>query len=72
MAEIAGLTDPETRSAKLDAVLHNPQFQALESAWRGLHFALTRGASDKVRFEILPADRAQVLERFEETVFEGE
>ena len=46
-------------SKRLRAVLHHPDFQALESAWRGLDF-LVRNASDNVKIHALSISRAEL------------
>lgn len=51
---IADAYDSEEKSALMNAVLHHPDFQALESAWRGLDWLIGRAAKGKV--EVLLAD----------------
>ena len=46
-------------SKRLRAVLHHPDFQALESAWRGLDF-LVREAGDNVKLHALAISRAEL------------
>ncbi len=48
--------------AVLDAVLHHPAFQALESAWRGLHLLVTRTEFDDppIAIHVAHCRRAEV------------
>ena len=46
-------------SKRLRAVMHHPDFQALESAWRGLDL-LVRNASDNVKLHALSISRAEL------------
>jgi type VI secretion system protein ImpC len=55
-------------SGQLNAILHNPAFQKIESAWRGLHFLVERcdfRANTKV--EILDCAKEDLLEDFEDS-----
>jgi type VI secretion system protein ImpC len=62
---IAGLD--ERLSGQLDAILHHPDFQKLESTWRGLHFLVGRTDFRKnVRIEILNASKEALRESFED------
>ena len=39
-------------------VLHNPKFQQLESAWRGMHHLVSNAAcGEKLKLRVLPASR---------------
>ena len=52
---------------QLNEILHAPQFQALESAWRGLKFAVDRvDFRENVRVEILNATKEDLLTDFED------
>ncbi len=42
--QIADASDDDEKSALMNSVLHHPDFQALESAWRGLDWLLGRAA----------------------------
>jgi type VI secretion system protein ImpC len=42
--QIADLYESDEKSALMNGVLHHSDFQALESAWRGLHWLLGRAA----------------------------
>jgi type VI secretion system protein ImpC len=54
-------------SLQLNEILHAPQFQALESAWRGLKFAVDRvDFRENVRVEILNATKEDLLTDFED------
>ena len=46
-------------SRRLRAVMHHPEFQALESAWRGLDL-LVRNASDHVKLHAISITRAEL------------
>ena len=46
-------------SKRLRAVLHHPDFQALESAWRGLDF-LVRNSGENVKLHALAISRAEL------------
>src|SRR5262245_53138079 len=50
-------------TAEIDAVLHHPAFQRLESAWRGLEL-LSRHAGAAVQIEIISLPRQKLAERF--------
>ena len=59
--------------AQLDAVLHHPDLQRVEAAWRGLRFLLDgAGESDNIIVEILPAQKANLVERFRAEIFDPE
>ncbi len=52
---------------QLDAILHNEEFQKLESAWRGLAFLVNRtDFSENIRVELLNVDKHELLEDFED------
>jgi len=60
-------------SDQFDEILHNPKFQQLESAWRGLKLLLEKADfPDKVQFEILNVEKENLIERFDEKVFQKE
>lgn len=49
-------------TSMLRAVLHAPAFQALEAAWRGLHFLVSRlDLDDALQLHLLDASRAELL-----------
>ena len=54
-------------SAQINLILHHPTFQAVESAWRGLHYLVSHTESDqylKVRFmNVSKAELAKTLKR---------
>ena len=50
-SQLAALADAEL-SARLKAILHHPDFQALEAAWRGLDF-LTRNVIEEVKLYVI-------------------
>lgn len=57
--------------AAVDAVLHNPAFQRVESAWRGLALLLEH-AGDAVEVEVLSLPRKLLAARFREEIFAKE
>ncbi|GHV14439.1 hypothetical protein AGMMS49938_10570 [Fibrobacterales bacterium] len=55
-------------SEQLDAIMHDPTFQQLESAWRGLHFLAQRTDFRKnVKIEFLNADKQSIANDFEDS-----
>jgi type VI secretion system protein ImpC len=50
-SQLAALADAEL-SARLRAILHHPDFQALEAAWRGLDF-LARNVTEEVKLYMI-------------------
>jgi len=58
-------------TAEVDAVLHDPRFQTIESAWRGLKLLLEH-AEDAVQVSMLSVPRKHLASRFRERVFEPE
>jgi type VI secretion system protein ImpC len=54
-------------SKQLDAILHNPDFQKLESAWRGLKFAVDRiDFRENIHCELLNVSKEDLLTDFED------
>ncbi len=54
-------------SAQMDAILHHKQFEAIESAWRALHFLLERTPfEENCTVEILNISKHALLENFED------
>lgn len=54
-------------SSQLDAILHNPDFQKLESAWRGLKFAVDRiDFRENVRAEVLSVSKEDLISDFDD------
>jgi len=54
-------------SRQLDAVLHHPKFQEVESAWRSLKFLVDRcDPKANIRLELLDVSKAELLEDFED------
>jgi type VI secretion system protein ImpC len=53
--------------AQMDEILHNDEFQALESTWRGLHF-LVQGTefSKQVKYELLDVSKEELFEDLNE------
>lgn len=53
-------------SAQMDELLHAPELQALESAWRSLKLLVDRtDFQENIRIDILHATKAELLEDFE-------
>lgn len=54
-------------SAQVNAIMHSPPFQALESAWRGLKFLVDRtDFRQNIRIEFLNASKQDLLDDFED------
>jgi type VI secretion system protein ImpC len=48
-------------SAQVNQVLHNPEFQKLESAWRGLHFLVNRSeTNDQLKIRVMPISKVEL------------
>ena len=48
-------------TAQVNEVLHNPEFQKLENAWRGLHFLVSRSEiNDKLKVRVLPISKLEL------------
>ncbi len=57
----------ECLSRQVDAILHHPKFQALESAWRSLHFLVSRvNFEENILVEILNISKQGLAENFED------
>jgi type VI secretion system protein ImpC len=55
-------------SAQLDEVLHHPDFQRLESAWRGLKLVVDRtNFRENIKLELLNVSKEELLEDFEDS-----
>ncbi len=55
-------------SLQLDAILHNPEFQKLESAWRSLKFLVDRtDFRENIKIELLNVSKEDLLEDFEDS-----
>ncbi|WP_312514954.1 type VI secretion system contractile sheath large subunit [Stutzerimonas nitrititolerans] len=55
-------------SRQMDEILHHPEFQALESSWRGLKLLVDRtNFRDNIKLEILNASKQDLLEDFEDS-----
>lgn len=56
----------ELISEQINAIMHDPQFQQLESTWRGLHRMLSSsdGAAD-LKVKVLSANKGELLKDFE-------
>lgn len=53
-------------SAQMDEILHNKDFQELESTWRGLHFIVQQAEFSKpVKFELLDCPKAELFDDLE-------
>lgn len=54
-------------SAQVDQILHNPEVQKLESAWRGLKLLVDRtNFRENTKIEVLNVSKAQLQEDFED------
>ena len=55
-------------SQQMDEILHHPQFQALESSWRGLKLLVDRtNFRENIKLEILNASKQDLLDDFEDS-----
>lgn len=58
----------EKLSAQLDAILHHPDFQKLESAWKGMKFLVDRTDFRKnIKIEFIDVSKQSLLEDFEDS-----
>jgi type VI secretion system protein ImpC len=61
-------------SQQLNAVLHHPDFQALESAWRGLHYLVNNTETDEMLkisvFNISKQELGKTLKRYKGTAWD--
>ena len=56
-------------SSQMDEILHNEEFKALESSWRGLHFLVQSTEFSKpVKIELLDVSKEELFEDLEEAV----
>lgn len=54
-------------SSQVDAIMHHPTFQKIESAWRGLKFAVDRtNFRENIKFELLNVSKEDLLNDFED------
>ena len=55
-------------SHQMDEILHHPQFQTLESSWRGLHLMVNRtDFRENIKIEILNVSKQNLLDDFEDS-----
>ena len=55
-------------SRQIDAIIHHPDFQRLESAWRGLKFVIDRvNFRENIKVELLNVSKEDLLMDFEDT-----
>ncbi|PZP21152.1 type VI secretion system contractile sheath large subunit [Pseudomonas kuykendallii] len=55
-------------SRQMDEILHHPQFQALESSWRGLKLLVDRtNFRENIKLEILNVSKQDLLDDFEDS-----
>lgn len=48
-------------SAQINEILHNPEFQKVESAWRGLHFLVSRSEiNDKLKVRVMQITKTEL------------
>lgn len=53
---------------QMDAILHHPEFQSLEAAWRGLKLLVERtDFRENIRIELLNVSKQDLLEDFEDS-----
>ncbi len=63
-AELLAVVD-ETTSAQMRAILHDPDFQALEAAWRAVHLLIRRLETDtKLRLFLVDISKEELLADF--------
>lgn len=63
---IAGID--QKLSSQLDAILHNPEVQKLESSWRSLKYLVDRtDFRENIKIEILNVTKDELLEDFEDS-----
>jgi type VI secretion system protein ImpC len=59
---------------QVNLIIHNPEFQALESAWRGLHYLVNNTETDEMLkikvFNISKKDLAKNLKKFKGTAWD--
>src|SRR5688572_4548251 len=63
VASVQGLIAEIDRmlSAQINQILHHPQFQQLESAWRGLHYLVANTeCNDMLKIRVLPITKAEL------------
>ncbi|WP_206360723.1 type VI secretion system contractile sheath domain-containing protein, partial [Pseudomonas viridiflava] len=55
-------------SRQMDEILHHPDFQSLESSWRGLQLLVDRtNFRENIKIEILNVSKDDLLEDFEDS-----
>lgn len=55
-------------SQQVDSILHHPDFQQLESAWRGLHLLVERtDFRENIRIELINVSKQDLLDDFEDS-----
>jgi len=55
----------EVINAQMNVVLHHPEFQRVESAWRGLHFLVSRTETDEMlKIHVLNISKDEVARTF--------
>ncbi len=59
---------------QINLIMHNPQFQALEASWRGLHYLVNNTETDEMLkikvFNISKKDLAKTLKKFKGTAWD--
>ncbi|MCD5994605.1 type VI secretion system contractile sheath large subunit [Pseudomonas sp. CDFA 602] len=63
------ITEIDARlSLQMDEILHHPEFQTLESSWRGLHLLVDRtDFRENIKIELLSVSKQDLLEDFEDS-----
>ncbi|HSC00661.1 MAG TPA: type VI secretion system contractile sheath large subunit, partial [Burkholderiaceae bacterium] len=61
-------------SEQVNAIMHNPEFQQLESAWRGLHYLVNNTETDEMLkikvFNISKSELGKTLKRYKGTTWD--
>jgi type VI secretion system protein ImpC len=56
-------------SAQLNEILHNPDFQKLESSWRGLHYLVSQSETgERLKIRVLNATKKELAKDLEKAV----
>ena len=59
-------------SLQMDEIVHNEDFQAIESTWRGLHFLVQNATFSKpLKIEVLDTSKGELFEDLDEAYKEG-
>ncbi len=59
----------ELLSAQLNEIMHNPEFQALEASWRGLHHLIMNSETGtRLKIRVMSASKKDILDDVEKAV----